>query len=245
MPVAPKFASTVILYRLQSGTEDSNKCQFEVFLIQRSKKMRFLGGVHAFPGGKLEDEDIQEKNLARCKGFDKNRAHQMILDKNTFHQHRNYSLGFWITGIRELFEEVGILFAYDNKNSLLNLSDPKLQKKFEGYRNKLLEKKMVLSDIMAQEDLYYAVDKLHYFRHFITPELSPIRYDTRFFLAELPPNQTVKPTTTEIISSEWAKPSATLKRYRKKEIILIPPQHSCLSSLRKVADIRDFCKSLY
>jgi len=97
---------------------------------------------------------------------------------------------------------------------------------------------------MMDENLYYAVDELHYFRHFITPELSPIRYDTRFFLAEVPPNQTISPTTTEIISSEWTNPAATIKRYRKKEIKLIPPQYSCISSLRKVGDIREFCRTL-
>lgn len=244
MTAVPKFASTVILYRLKERSISSTSCDFEIFLIQRSREMKFLGGFHAFPGGKLEEEDILENNLRRCKGLDKDQAHQIILNNQTSHTDKNLSLSFWITGIRELFEEIGILLVYDDKNAFLNLKDPANQVKFNEYRQKLLEKQILFFDIMEKEDLYYAVDKLHYFRHFITPELSPIRYDTRFFLAEFPPAQILRPTSSEIISSEWANPTSAIKRYRKKEIKLIPPQYSCLSSLRKITDIRGFCTSL-
>ena len=243
MVAIAKFASTVILYRLSDASETS-KCDFEVFLIQRARGMKFLGGVHAFPGGKLEAEDYSEDSIARCKGLSKDQAHQIIQDKQTYHQDKNYSLGFWLTGIRELFEEVGILLAYDKESKLVNLSKPALQKKFEAYRKKLIKDEILFIDILKQEDLYYAADQLHYFRHFITPDLSPIRFDTRFFLAKCPPNQTLEPNPSEIIASEWGSPAGTLKRYRKKEIILIPPQYSCLSTLRKVSDIQKFCDSL-
>ncbi len=244
MPAVPRFASTVILYRLKEGTDESNDRSFEIFLIQRSKKMKFLGGFHAFPGGKLEDEDILEKSLARCKGLDKDQAHQIILDKQTSHDDKNLSLGFWITGIREVFEEVGILFAYDGNSNLINLDNPTLQSKFEAYREKLLKNQILFTDMMEKENLMFAVDRLYYFRHFITPDLSPIRYDTRFYLAELPLGQNLKATSSEIISSEWANPTSAINRYRKKEIKLIPPQYACISRLRKVADIRNFCESL-
>jgi len=244
MPAVPKFASTVILYRLNGTIAESNECQFEIFIIQRSTKLKFLGGFHAFPGGKQEAEDVLEKSLTRCRGFDRNHAHQIILDKYTSHQDKSISLGFWITGIREIFEEVGILFAYTRNSDLINLNNPALKEKFDAYRNQLLKNKIFFSEIMEKEDLFYAVDKLSYFRHFITPEVSPIRYDTRFFLAELPSEQSLGPTSSEIISSEWANPTAAIKRYRKKEIKLIPPQYSCISRLRKVTDIREFCNTL-
>jgi len=244
MPAVPRFASTVILYRLKEGTDDSNKCDFEIFLIQRSRELKFLGGFHAFPGGKLEDEDILEKTIARCEGLDKNQAHQIILDKQTSHTDKNFSIGFWITGIREVFEETGILFAYDRDFELIRLNDPTHKEKFEVYRNKLLKNEILFSDLIETEDLFYALDKLHYFRHFITPDLSPIRYDTRFFLAEIPPHQTLGSTSSEIISSEWIDPTSAIKRYRKNIIKLIPPQYACISKLRKVADIRDFCTHL-
>jgi len=244
MVVNPKFASSVILYRLKNSINKSNQCNFEVFLIQRAKSMRFLGGVHAFPGGKLEEDDYSDINITRCKGLDKFKAHQLILDKKTYHDNENYSLGFWIAGIREIFEEIGLLFAYNKEINLINLIDQKYKEKFDIYREKLIADQIILSEIMLKEDLYYAIDRLYYFKHFITPEISPIRYDTRFFLAEMPPNQLLKPDSTEIISAEWCCPTDAIKRYRKKQIILIPPQYSCLSNLCKIVDIGDFCSSL-
>jgi len=246
MVATPKFASAVILYKLIENTAEieTNSGDFIVFLIQRSKAMKFLGGVHAFPGGKVEEDDFTEKNLARCKGLDKARAHQLILDNNTHHTNMNYSLGFWITGIREVFEEVGILFAYDRHLNLVDFSDPTQRAKFEAYRNDLLQDNILFSEIIAQEDLFYAVDKLLYFNHFITPELSPIRYDTRFFLAELPPNQSIDTCSAEIISTEWDTPTQLLKNYRNKLIKLIPPQFACLSKLQTIADIKAFCEKL-
>ena len=84
MVAIPRFASTVILYRLKENPE-KNQCNFEVLLIQRSKEMKFLGGVHAFPGGKLEDEDYSEDSIARCRGINKLQAHRIIQDNKTYH----------------------------------------------------------------------------------------------------------------------------------------------------------------
>ena len=246
MVATPKFASAVILFKLieNSAEIEPNSGDFIVFLIQRSKAMKFLGGVHAFPGGKVEEDDFAEKTFARCKGLDKTRAHQLILDSNTHHTDMNYSLGFWIAGIRELFEEVGILFAYDRHLNLVDFSNPAQKTKFEAYRNELLHENILFSEIIAQEDLFYAVDKLFYFNHFITPELSPIRYDTRFFLAELPVNQSIDAYSAEIISTDWGTPTQILKNYHNKEIKLIPPQFACISKLQKVDDIKAFCEKL-
>lgn len=241
MITVPKFASTVILYRPQNS---SHSAGFEIFLIQRSKEMQFLGGFHAFPGGKMEDTDLFDRNLARCKGLSSVEAHQLIIDKQTYHQDPNLSLGFWITGIRELFEEIGVFLVYNNEMQLLDLSDPNVQQRFNTYRSQLIKNEMLILEIMEMEDLYYALDKLFYFRHFITPNLSPIRYDTRFFIARIPPNQVVRPTSSEINTSEWLDPSTIIKRYREKLIKLIPPQYSCIASLRKVDDITAFCQFL-
>ena len=52
-----RFASAVILVRGSAST-------LEVFLVERSPKLRFLGGYHAFPGGVLAPED--RGDLERC-----------------------------------------------------------------------------------------------------------------------------------------------------------------------------------
>ena len=44
-------------------------------------------------------------------------------------------------------------------------------------------------DACRKEGLRLATDRVHYFSHWITPEPAPKRYDTRFFVAALPPGQ--------------------------------------------------------
>src|SRR3989475_10452751 len=55
LPQQPKDAAAVILLRHQ--TDPNNP---EVFWVKRSTKLAFLGGYHAFPGGKREtiDDDV-------------------------------------------------------------------------------------------------------------------------------------------------------------------------------------------
>src|SRR5207253_2928333 len=53
---APKDAAAVILLRHHTDPKKP-----EVFWVKRSTKLAFLGGYHAFPGGKREtiDDDVQ------------------------------------------------------------------------------------------------------------------------------------------------------------------------------------------
>src|ERR1043166_4951450 len=97
----PKQAATVILLR---QTESAG---FEVFLTRRPEGMAFLGGVYCFPGGTVRKEDYTATMLRRCFGLTPIQARERI----GAHFSPKEALGFWIAGIRELFEEVGILVA--------------------------------------------------------------------------------------------------------------------------------------
>jgi hypothetical protein len=48
-------------------------------------------------------------------------------------------------------------------------------------RNEVKKDPFSFTKIMEREGLKLATEKLFYFAHWITPELSPIRYDARFF----------------------------------------------------------------
>src|ERR1051326_3754794 len=55
----PKDAAAIILLR-----QDTDAANPEVFWVQRSDKLAFLGGFHAFPGGQIDasDAEIEVKN---------------------------------------------------------------------------------------------------------------------------------------------------------------------------------------
>ena len=52
-----------------------------------------------------------------------------------------------------------------------------------------------------------AVDRLAYFSHWLTPPGMPRRFDTRFFIAEMPAVQSVKPDGRETVEHMWLKPA--------------------------------------
>src|SRR5690242_6678254 len=94
-----KPASTVLLVR-----PDANG-RFEVLLTRRPEAMRFYGGFFVFPGGTIEPQDRAEKVLRRCRGLSPAEAEKILgVDSEP-----ETAVAHWIAGIRELFEEVGIV----------------------------------------------------------------------------------------------------------------------------------------
>ena len=49
-------------------------------------------------------------------------------------------------------------------------------------------------------------DAVHYVSHWITPELAPRRYDTRFFVTAAPPGQVASHDDGETIATIWVRP---------------------------------------
>lgn len=70
--------------------------------------------------------------------------------------------------------------------------------------------------------------------HWVTPELEPRRYDTFFYLAELPAGQQADDRSGETDRADWATPAAALVDERAGRIGLMPPT---LSILLELADL--------
>ncbi|MEE2679887.1 MAG: NUDIX hydrolase [Myxococcota bacterium] len=61
------------------------------------------------------------------------------------------------------------------------------------------------------------------FSRWITPEVSPKRFDTCFFLAEVDPGASVRVDGSEISGHRWFAPDAALAAHHAGEIQLAPP----------------------
>src|SRR5438876_5874101 len=104
-PAVPKPAASVVLVRDASpGSPEP----LEVYMIRRTRNMRFLGGYYAFPGGKVDTGDGAPEALARCRGVDGPEAEALF----TGHE-GTPALAFWVTAVRELLEESGVMLACD------------------------------------------------------------------------------------------------------------------------------------
>ena len=67
--------------------------------------------------------------------------------------------------------------------------------------------------------------------HWVTPELEPRRFDTHFFVAELPTGQTAEDISGETDRAEWSTPERALAEASAGTIGLMPPTRSVLLEL--------------
>jgi 8-oxo-dGTP pyrophosphatase MutT (NUDIX family) len=72
---------------------------------------------------------------------------------------------------------------------------------------------------------------LHYAARWITPPGPPRRYDTRFFVAALPPGQTPVADREEAVHAEWVTPAQALADFASGARAMLPPTAGMLRIL--------------
>jgi len=231
MPVTPKLAATVILIRKKLPDFPNDNCEFEVFMGKRHINNKFLGDHHVFPGGSIEDQDISKESRERIFGLDKDFANSL---KEVY---KDPSI-FWIIAIRELFEETGILLAAKENGDLVLINEEN-KKKFQYYQEDLQKDREIMTNILIKENLYYDASKVKYFGRLVTPAMSPIRFDTQFFLCEIPQKQNINLFSDELTEGLWGTPKKILELYKKNQIKIIFPQYSTLRRLNKFKTIQE------
>ena len=217
-----RAAATVILLRRLESTG------FQVFLTRRPEGMRFLGGMYCFPGGGVSKEDCSPRMMARCAGVTPQQARSIIGA-----QFRpQAALGFWTAAIRELFEEVGILLTVGDSGNPISMEAMPSDWLAEKHAA-LISKSLSFADLLESENLYCDASALTHFSHWQTPAQNSLRFDTRFFLAELPPAQRPLPSSYEVIHCLWVTPDQAIQQFERGELPLIFPT---FASLRTLAD---------
>jgi 8-oxo-dGTP pyrophosphatase MutT (NUDIX family) len=186
----PRPATTVLLLRPSVPGEGTSP--LEVFMVVRHHAIDSFSGALVFPGGKLEDADGDPKLRARCGGADKIAAQRIGDDE----------LKFRIAGVREAFEECGVLLARKRgQRAVIAAADLKAIE--EKWRAKLAKDEASIIDLVEAEDLEIATDLMVPFAHWITPTFVPKRFDTWFFLAEAPEDQIALHDGSESVDSVW------------------------------------------
>lgn len=233
MPSLPKKSATVILLRKSS-------LPFEVFLLKRHEKSSFMGGNYVFPGGRVDREDGSFETCALSKGLTPEQASQRLGGMLAPEE----SIAHWIAGIRELFEEAGILLAYDKDDNLFKLKTPEERLKLENYRMLLQKGDFSFCQIASEMGLSFALDQLHYYAHWITPEARALRFDTRFFLALYPEGQEASFDQKETIAEAWLTPRKALEENGAGRVALSPPTLQIMEDLSQYDSIEDVFNSL-
>jgi 8-oxo-dGTP pyrophosphatase MutT (NUDIX family) len=219
----PKEAATVIVLRRRSEQPVDG---FELLMVLRSKESKFVPSSYVFPGGALDEEDCSPEMEALCRGVEPSGAFAALKGIPT----PAMALGTWVAGIRETFEEVGLLLAYQADRRLLSFDHVKATR-YERYRSLLNQAKLTFGDMLQKEALTLATDRLHYFSHWITPWFLPIRYDVRFFVVEAPAGQEAHHDGVELTDHIWITPQEALRRYRGNRFEMVYPTLMTIQAL--------------
>ena len=200
MPVPILPAATVMLIR--DALDDDGAPDVEVCMLQRNLASEFVAGAYVFPGGRVDPGDHGPSVEALCRGRSDTEASAVLGVESG-------GLAFWVAALRECFEEAGVMLARHRRDdgagdgALLATTEPGVAARFAAYRDAVNDQEMGLLDICRQEDLVLVVDTVYYVSHWITPELAPRRYDTRFFITTAPPGQVASHDDGETIATIW------------------------------------------
>jgi 8-oxo-dGTP pyrophosphatase MutT (NUDIX family) len=190
----------------------------EILLIRRHGRSKFAAGDYVFAGGKVEADDIPDDVEHFCRGLTLDEASARLGGDLTARQ----ALGYWVGAIREAFEEVGMLLAYDRQGEFVRFT-PDSRARIEAHRRACQSANPAFFTMLREEGLTLATDRLTYFAHWITPEEQPLRFDTRFFAAAAPPGQEPEVDGHEIVALRWSTPAEAFEALRRKEITLRLP----------------------
>jgi 8-oxo-dGTP pyrophosphatase MutT (NUDIX family) len=154
----------------------------EVLMLERHRDA-FFSRALVFPGGRVDAEDSDPAMLARCRGV-------------------GADIAFRVAAIREAHEEAGLLLARPaNDDAWIGAAHLwALQARYAAS----------FAALIASGAVELATDRLVPFAHWVTPERSPKRYDTLFFLAEAPADQTPRADGHEAVDIVWITPEAAL-----------------------------------
>ncbi|HLK13079.1 MAG TPA: hypothetical protein VKW76_17010 [Candidatus Binatia bacterium] len=219
MSTPPLPSSTVILLR----DEPAGDGPFSVLMLERHGSITFPG-AHAFPGGIAEAGDDDTPGAVLPAGQRWAPAEEGDAPPA--------ALRYWVTAVRELFEEVGILLAYESGRPL----GGRLRAQVGALRARLHAGEP-FGRLLAEAGLTPATDMLFYFARWTTPRVNPRRFDTRFLVGRVPEGQEPVSDGTETVSCAWFTPRAALAAYEAGRIQLIPPTVRTLDDLARFASL--------
>ena len=224
-------AATVMLVR-HAG--DGCGGSLEVLMMRRHPEAVFAADAWVFPGGRVDEADSETPVGAGPS--DAGASVALGLPSG--------GLAYWVAAARECFEEAGILLArHADSGAWLDTTNEWSSARLARHRRDVHSGAATLAAVLEAEGLELDLSGVHYVSHWITPPHrgTARRFDTRFFVAEVPPSQIVSHDAAETVESIWTTPADALTRGADGEIRLLIPTIANLEALARcssVAEIR-------
>lgn len=223
--LAPRLSATMIIVRAASGD-----AACEVLAITRSKKLRVLPGFMVFPGGVLDPLDIYVATSLQQAMRDSTPSLFSLQEADFKGDVVSRDLLYWslfAAGVRELFEETGIYMGAPRKSwtELQVIREALLQ----GQGSEWME-------LVMTEPSFYS---FRYVGRRVTPMQVKHRFDTHYFIVQVPHDTEVYPSPDEVESVLWSAPDELLTRFGQDEFHMAPPTVDALTTLSRHASLAD------
>jgi 8-oxo-dGTP pyrophosphatase MutT (NUDIX family) len=198
----------------------------QVLLLKRHGASGVFGGVHVFPGGKVDAADGTEMAMS-------------VLDQppETLHGHlgepalqTREAVALYLAALREAFEECGLLLV-DQADAAQVKQVADLVRQGHPFTSALQALQLQLQTHLVLPWSRWITPRV--------PSVSSKRFDTRFFLAQAPDNQIARHDNHEATESVWLTPREGLERYWDRQIELAPPQIMSLVQLARYDCVRE------
>lgn len=173
----------------------------EVLMVRRTDKAVFGSRAWVFPGGRVDPADVEAGVVGSSRLPD----------------------GFHAAAVRELLEEVGLVFAKSEDDWVSSLDAVDRAEVTAG---------KPIDQLLADHGWQVPVDDLHYIAQWITPVGPPRRFDTRFFLASTPPGD-AEHDGSELVEAAWVRPADAIARFERGEWEVMSPTLRMLRTLAR------------
>ena len=202
-------ASTVVLLR-------DGLAGVEAWLLTRVRQMAFAAGMTVFPGGRVEASDryvpwagTPAAEFATRLGCDAAAARALVG-----------------AAVRETFEETGVLLSVPGAD-------------LRAARSDVESGRVGFAELLRAHGLAVNASAVRPWARWITPEGEPRRYDTRFFVAALPPGATAEDLTSESSSAGWVRVRDAIVQYERGDRLMFPPTIATLQALDGEPSVAD------
>jgi len=192
--------------------------------------MAFAPGMYVFPGGGLDPRDGEVPWAGPSPSW---WADAMVTGEDE-------AVGLLCAAARELFEESGVLLAGPDESTVVaDLSDASWERDRQG----LLNRTLAFSELLRRRGLVLRSDLLRPWAHWCTPLFEPRRYDTWFFVADLPRGQHARHVEGEADHAEWWSARTAVMAASRDEMALMPPTQVTLEELATFPDVASALRS--
>lgn len=180
VPIRP--AATILLLR--------DAPEFQVLMVRRHHQIDFASGALVFPGGKSHADDEDPAWASHALGWAELDAVQRTLR---------------IAAIREVFEEAGVLVGHRRDGAPIPETACNLDTRLAVDRG---DRRFI--DVVRELEVEIDLAALTVFARWITPPLTPKRFDTWFYAVAAPPDQLAVCDGRETVDAEWISPRGAL-----------------------------------